>query len=311
VTKKLAAFRELVRSLREKNASGIGLVALGEAVLADTGYADMLESEDTPESDARRENLRELVGSMEEFAEEAETPTLSAFLELVTLQSSGDERVDGDALTMMTVHAAKGLEFPAVMVTGLEEQMFPLRGGDLFEDPEEMEEERRLAYVAFTRAERRLVLSYAAVRRIHGQMRMGAPSRFLLEMPADDLHHVGTAPSAREMMEGRIGARSYGGGGYGGGGGYRRSSAPPPPRYGASSPPRVPRMEPSEDGQSYVDRSEGDFDGEGLTRGMKVRHAKFGVGRVMGVAEGIPPRVHVEFPGWGKKTITVDFLEPA
>ena len=125
-----------------------------------SGYADMLRHDDTPEADARFQNVQELVASMDEFEREHPEASLADFLENVTLQTSADEQTGGDRVTLMTVHAAKGLEFPVVMVTGLEEQVFPFKGIDPWEDPDELEEERRLAYVAFTRAEQRLVLSF-------------------------------------------------------------------------------------------------------------------------------------------------------
>jgi DNA helicase-2/ATP-dependent DNA helicase PcrA len=294
-TKKLEAFRGLIAELRRRVQEGLDVASLAAAVIEETGYDRMLQNDDTPEADARLENLAELVGSVSEFVEEAAEPTLSAFLELVTLQTSADESKDGDHLTLMTVHAAKGLEFPVVMVTGLEEQMFPMRGTEAFEDPEELEEERRLAYVAFTRAEERLILSYATVRRIFGQMKVGQPSRFILELPPDDVSAVGVAPNPRQVMQGRVGARTWGSAP-----GYPRNVPPPRP----SRPLRPPADEP------YVDRTESS-DIDELYVGMAVRHAKFGVGNVTGVTDGVPPRVRVAFPSWGEKTLVASFLEPA
>jgi DNA helicase-2/ATP-dependent DNA helicase PcrA len=293
--KKLGKFRVMIAELRRKVAEGLDVGSLAEAVIEETGYLEMLQGDDTPEADARMQNLAELVGSVNEYAQEAEDPSLSGFLELVTLQTSADESKEGDRLTLMTVHAAKGLEFPVVLVTGLEEQMFPMRGTEAFEDPEELEEERRLAYVAFTRAEERLILSYASVRRIYGQMKVGQPSRFILELPPDDVSAVGMGRSPQEMMRGRVGARTWGNGP-----GYRRSAPIPKP----DKP-----LRPSGD-EAYVDRSEGS-DFEELYIGMAVRHAKFGVGNVTGVTDGVPPRVRVAFPSWGEKTLVASYLEPA
>jgi len=317
--KKLSAFREMIRELRSRVDEGADLVTLVEGVIEESGYLKTLQNDDSAEADARMDNLKELVGSVGEFAEEASDPTLSTYLELVTLQTSADESKEGDRLTLMTVHAAKGLEFPVVMVTGLEEQMFPMRGSEAHEDPEELEEERRLAYVAFTRAEERLILSYATVRRIYGQMRVGGPSRFILELPPEDVSAVGGAPTARQTMEGRVGAQSWGQGGQGGQGGRRRGIRTGPPAggqggglswsgSGRSAPDPAPAPRPP--GESYVDASEGS-DIADLRLGMSVRHAKFGVGRVTGMTDGVPPRVAVDFPGWGQKKIVVSFLEPA
>jgi DNA helicase-2/ATP-dependent DNA helicase PcrA len=194
----------------------------------------------------------------------------------------------------MTVHAAKGLEFPVVMVTGLEEQVFPFKGIDPWEDPDELEEERRLAYVAFTRAEQRLILSFAAVRRIFGQQRVGIPSRFLTELPEGDHEWIGGGRSPSAASRGR----------------------PSTSRTGSEY---VDTSDFQDQGRAYdssserIDYSEGSdlSDLEGLRRGMQVRHPKFGVGEVKEVTPGTPPRVAVRFPGWGTRKIIASYLEPA
>jgi DNA helicase-2/ATP-dependent DNA helicase PcrA len=274
--KRLAGFHRLICELREVAVSGAPLGEIGAEVVNQSGYAEMLRHDDSVEADARFQNVQELVASMDEFQRENPESSLADFLENVTLQTSADEDSGGDRVTLMTVHAAKGLEFPIVMVTGLEEQVFPFKGIDPWEDPEELEEERRLAYVAFTRAEEKLILSFAAVRRIFGQQRVGIPSRFLTELPSEDIEWIGG----------------------------RTSSAPRP----------APRDERgNEPDESYVDYSEGSdlSDLEGLRRGMQVRHPKFGVGEVKEVAPGSPPRVSVRFPGWGTRKIIASYLEPA
>ncbi|MGB5191376.1 MAG: UvrD-helicase domain-containing protein [Polyangiales bacterium] len=274
--KRLASFHRLMAELRDVALSGAPLGEIGAEVVNQSGYAEMLRHDDSVEADARFQNVQELVASMDEFQREHPDASLADFLENVTLQTSADEQTDGDRVTLMTVHAAKGLEFPIVMVTGLEEQVFPFKGIDPWEDPEELEEERRLAYVAFTRAEERLILSFAAVRRIFGQQRVGIPSRFLTELPSEDVEWIGG-----------------------------RTSSP-----SASAPREERRHEPDE---SYVDYSEGSdlSDLEGLRRGMQVRHPKFGVGEVKEVTPGSPPRVSVRFPGWGTRKIIASYLEPA
>jgi len=274
--KRLASFHRLMTELRDVAVSGAPLGEIGAEVVNQSGYAEMLRHDDSVEADARFQNVQELIASMDEFQREHPDASLADFLENVTLQTSADEQTDGDRVTLMTVHAAKGLEFPIVMVTGLEEQVFPFKGIDPWEDPEELEEERRLAYVAFTRAEERLILSFAAVRRIFGQQRVGIPSRFLTELPSEDVEWIGgrtSSPSAPALREER-------------------------------------RYEPDE---SYVDYSEGSdlSDLEGLRRGMQVRHPKFGVGEVKEVTPGSPPRVSVRFPGWGTRKIIASYLEPA
>jgi len=289
--KRLARFHGLMNALRGVLASGAPLGELGAEVVNQSGYADMLRDDESVEADARFQNVQELVASMDEFQREHPEGMLADFLENVTLQTSADEQVGGDRLTLMTVHAAKGLEFPVVMVTGLEEQVFPFKGIDPWEDPDELEEERRLAYVAFTRAEQRLVLSFAAVRRIFGQQRVGIPSRFLTELPDDDVEWIGGARSRRAASH--RSARS--GSEYVDTAGFDSS---------ASS---------HDDTRERIDYSEGSdlSDLEGLRRGMQVRHPKFGVGEVKEVTPGTPPRVAVRFPGWGTRKIIATYLEPA
>ena len=292
--KRLAGFHGLMNRLRDVVASGAPLGELGAEVVNQSGYADMLRDDDSVEADARFQNVQELIASLDEFQREHPDGTLADFLENVTLQTSADEQVGGDRLTLMTVHAAKGLEFPVVMVTGLEEQVFPFKGIDPWEDPDELEEERRLAYVAFTRAEQRLVLSFAAVRRIFGQQRVGIPSRFLTELPEGDYEWIGggRAPSAGSM--GRSG-RARSGSEYVDTSDFQDHG----PSYDSSS--------------ERIDYSEGSdlSDLEGLRRGMQVRHPKFGVGEVKEVTPGTPPRVAVRFPGWGTRKIIASYLEPA
>ena len=280
---------------------GAGPSDLAQNVLSDTGYIETLKTEDSAEADARLENLKEVIGSMIEFERDAESPTLEAFLELVTLQTDVDRMDDDDMITLMTVHAAKGLEFPIVIVGGLEEEMFPGRGSGVDDDPEELEEERRLAYVAFTRAEQSLMLTHAQVRRIYGELKFRQPSRFLDEMPQADLNLISRrpAPSRQQRSVGGYSADPYSGTAARG-------------RRGAASPGGAPRSM-TMPGDSYVDTSEASDPGEGveLTEGCHVRHKKFGVGRVEAIGGGVPPRVTVHFAGWGSKQIIARFLEPA
>ena len=145
---------------------------------ADRGY----EAERTIEARGRIENLQELVGVAREFRAEREEPTLSAFLQEVSLVSDQDTLAgDGSLVTLMTIHNAKGLEFRAVLLIGMEEGIFPHARS--IED-NEVEEERRLAYVGMTRAMERLVLTHASARSLFGRREFNLPSRFLDELPA-------------------------------------------------------------------------------------------------------------------------------
>ncbi len=180
----LEEFAALIAALRELK-PGLPLPALIDELLTRSGYREALRGERTAEAEGRLENLEELVAAAEEFHHSPETATLEEFLDTVALLSDVDEwNADRGAVTLMTLHSAKGLEFPAVFITGMEEGVFPhVRS---MEDSEELEEERRLCYVGLTRAKQQLYLSYALHRRLHGYG-LGEPSRFLLEIPPDQL----------------------------------------------------------------------------------------------------------------------------
>jgi DNA helicase-2/ATP-dependent DNA helicase PcrA len=226
----------------------------------------------------------------------------------------------------MTVHAAKGLEFPVVWVAGLEERLFPLsRGNGLSQ--EDLEEERRLAYVAFTRAEQRLFLSYARIRRLHGDTLVGLPSPFLDELPAEHVTRLSRVDArAREQSAPDRFAGAASGPRYEYDESYRparqvsypdaRSRAPSSRPGGARTAaflgvsPAAPRQARAP-GESYVDRSDADHAESGaLAEGMHVRHAKFGEGQVLKLELGRPIRATVRFPGWGVKQIAASYLQP-
>jgi DNA helicase-2/ATP-dependent DNA helicase PcrA len=189
-----------------------------DLVLAAAGYREALKHERSPEAEARLENLEELVAAAEDYTLAEADPTLEGFLDGIALMSDVDAWQDGQSrITLMTLHSAKGLEFPVVFMTGLEEGVFPHARS--MSDPEEIEEERRLCYVGVTRAKERLYLSWALHRRIHGYG-VGEPSRFLREMPEGDLaslnqraepppEMVGEAPAAPdgEELPLRVGAK--------------------------------------------------------------------------------------------------------
>jgi DNA helicase II / ATP-dependent DNA helicase PcrA len=159
-----------------------------------TGYRDALKAERTPEAETRLENLEELIAAAEDYGNVADEPSLEGFLDSVALVSDVDELGDEAArVTLMTLHSAKGLEFPVVFLTGLEDGVFPHSRS--LDDPEEIEEERRLCYVGLTRARDRLYLSWALHRRVHGYG-VGEPSRFLKEMPEDELTSLNATRAA-------------------------------------------------------------------------------------------------------------------
>jgi len=188
----LEEFAHLIARLAERRGS-LTVPALIDEVCAASGYRDALKAERTAEAEARLENLEELVAASEEFiadqqAQGIQPVTLEAFLDSVALVADTDELdAESGGVTLMTLHSAKGLEFPVVFLTGLEEGVFPHSRSML--EPEELEEERRLCYVGITRARERLMLSYALHRRIQGYG-VAEPSRFLLEIPEEQLHLI-------------------------------------------------------------------------------------------------------------------------
>jgi len=191
--KGIRAFIELTDRLRGELAEGPAHV-LAE-VLEASGYLSELRAEDTIEAQGRLENLDELVGAAEEF------PDVNDFLEKVSLVADTDEIAGDDRLHLMTLHAAKGLEFPVVFIIGMEEGVFP--HSRALADPTELEEERRLAYVGITRAEESLYLSHAWSRNLYGSSQYNPPSRFLEEIPADLLDRKGNVDTGADEGRGR------------------------------------------------------------------------------------------------------------
>jgi len=180
----LEEFAALIRGLAARRAE-MTPPAFIDQMLDVSGYRAALREERSPEAEARLENLEELIHAAEDYMRVDPSPTLEGFLDGVALVADIDElRDEGSRVTLMTLHSAKGLEFPAVFLTGLEEGVFPHARS--MNDEEEIEEERRLCYVGLTRARERLYLSYALHRRIHGYG-VGEPSRFLREMGEDQL----------------------------------------------------------------------------------------------------------------------------
>ncbi|MCK5799302.1 MAG: exodeoxyribonuclease V subunit gamma [Deltaproteobacteria bacterium] len=179
--KKINAFCELLDELKGA-AESLGPADLAERVLERSSYLERLAANDSVESESRTENLMELISSLHDYEERTETPALHDFLEQVALASETDN-VDpqGGIITLMTVHSAKGLEFPVVFLIGLEQGIFP--HGRSLDDLDRMEEERRLAYVAITRARKRLYLTHAVTRYVFGQRQNNRPSVFLNDIP--------------------------------------------------------------------------------------------------------------------------------
>jgi len=309
-------FRDLLQRLMA-DARDMRPGELCEEVLTRTGYAKMLEDDDSAEAETRLQNLRELVGSIlayeEEAAAEGAEGTLSGYLERVTLASDVDALEETPRVAMMTVHAAKGLEFEAVFLTGMEEDLFPFRSIDP-KRGEDLEEERRLAYVAVTRARKRLWISYASRRAIFGQTRYGVASRFIGDLPKPSVRHAATAavathgigrpdPSMGAVMARARGAWSH----------PQDHAAASMGRPQGARPQPVPMGPVRAPGERYVERDEHSHaPGEGgFHAGARVQHKVFGVGVVQSVDPGADPLVTVKFSGYGPKRIKASYLQPA
>ena len=221
-------FDDILEGLRTQLREGAGVAELLDAALDTSGYLAELRASDDPQDASRVENLAELHAVAEDFQQENPTGTLAEFLERVSLVADSDQIPDDDGgqgqVTLMTVHTAKGLEFPVVFVTGFEDGTFPHSRS--LADEAELAEERRLAYVALTRARERLYLTRAAVRSAWGASNVMVASRFLDDIPPELMRWEREASSMDSLRAGYggFGGGGYGGGGYGGGGyggGYR------------------------------------------------------------------------------------------
>ena len=179
---KFMAFTVMIEELAQLLDTDISLPDFYEEVMHRTGYVDMLEAKPTEENKTRLENIQELKSSINSYVQNTELPTLSGFLEEIALYTDLEQYQEGDdAVVMMTMHSAKGLEFPNVFLVGFEDGLFP--GLRAIGNQEEMEEERRLCYVAITRAKENLYITHAAQRMLYGRTNAALPSRFLREIP--------------------------------------------------------------------------------------------------------------------------------
>jgi DNA helicase-2/ATP-dependent DNA helicase PcrA len=284
--KKLEAFIDLIERLRRQSET-LSPHELASLVVDETGYRQALYDADTAQADARLENVAELIGSITEYEVLAhhtgETPTLSGYLERVSLVSAIDAAKDLPTVSLMTVHSAKGLEFTAVFLTGMEEEVFPYRGMES-DEIEDLDEERRLAYVAITRARQRLFISHASIRTLFGRTRYQTPSRFLANLPPNVIVREGTGWAPPASYPTRIPARAH-------------------------REPRTNTGVPLSPGQRVVDRSMLDDAAAEIRPGSTVRHKQFGEGVVQSVEWSGAPTVVARFPEYGVKRIRAQFLD--
>ncbi|MCL2760159.1 MAG: UvrD-helicase domain-containing protein [Desulfuromonadales bacterium] len=287
---KVAAFVQMINALK-KLSEELPLAEFTSELLEETGYSRKLREERTEEAADRLANLDELLVAMEEFDKSGEENSLSAFLEQVALVSDlerGNEK--RESATLMTLHAAKGLEFPLVFIVGMEEKLFPhVRA---LEDRDQMEEERRLCYVGMTRAKEKLFITNARRRRIFGQDQYNLPSRFISDIPDDKINVEDVQLENRFSSSLTVGKTAYNG---------NKAS------YGHNLASVFVDSEIS----SLADSNEVEIipeDTGDICLGMKVRHAKFGLGTVRRIeGYGDSQKVIVWFSSVGPKKLLVRF----
>jgi DNA helicase II / ATP-dependent DNA helicase PcrA len=285
----LRIFRDLVAGLSSEGGGKSVSTILG-LVLDRSGYLHGLREDKSEESESRIENLMELVSAAREFEAREEDPTLNGFVDRLSLLSEADEAAGSQEarVWLMSMHAAKGLEFPIVVVAGMEEGLFPHARSA--EDEEEVEEERRLCYVCLTRARERLILTSAARRRTFGDYQSTEPSRFLGEIPEELMDRLEPAAAPRWQHPG-----------------YELRN-PYARRYGSRP---AGREEPA---KTFAYEHEDQSATHGVKTGMRVRHKQFGVGTVLGVEDqGDDLKITVRFPAVGTKKLLARYagLEPA
>ncbi len=272
----------------------IGHVELAEIVLEELGYTDMLTNDKSAEAPGRLDNLKELVRSMEQFE------SLAAFLEHVSLVMELEQNGTEDRLSLMTLHAAKGLEFDTVFLPGWEEGLFPSQRTMDENGLAGLEEERRLAYVGLTRAKKRVRVSFAANRRIHGNWQSALPSRFITELPEQHVDAVVDEGFYGGYVGFRDNAASAGFASAYESPGWRRAQAN---RAASAERTRPPLIE----AQAHVVQTT-DPHSAAYVRGDRVFHQKFGYGRVS-VVEG--NKLTVDFDKAGAKRVIDNFVTRA
>ncbi len=276
---KILPFTVLIQSLRSK-LEYCSLTELMEDILEETGYVKELEAEDTDEAKARIENINELISKIKVYEESGENPTLSGFLEEVALVADIDNLdEDSNHVVLMTLHSAKGLEFPHVYMAGMEDGLFPSYMSITADDPTaELEEERRLCYVGITRAKETLMLSAARMRMLRGENQYNNVSRFVKEIPQEYLDKPRREEKQVELPKETA---------------YVQAKS----NFKAKAfEPKVFEVKKA----SHLDYAEGD----------RVRHIKFGEGTVLEIEEGKKDyEVKVDFDTAGVKRMFASFAK--
>ncbi len=279
----LTAFREIMTRLIEKvRTPEEPLSEIVKAAILDSGYERALKEEDNEEAAARLQNLEELVNAAAEAEEKGED--IRDFIDHAALVADTDDYTGAAQVTLLTMHSAKGLEFSVVFIAGLEDGMFPHSRSEGDED--ELEEERRLYYVAITRAKNNLYLSHAKKRRVFGEERLSDPSMFLNEVPPELIDNL--SPGTSWL-------------------GYRDLS-----RNRERKPFAGRTYNKVEDLNDFFKKKSGKAQGSdsGLKAGTRVRHAKYGQGLVVKVeGEGDQTKLTISFPGYGMKKMIEKYAE--
>jgi DNA helicase-2/ATP-dependent DNA helicase PcrA len=261
-----------------------GHVVTLQVMLDESGYTEMWRQDKSAEAPGRLENLKEFVRALADFE------TLAGFLDHVSLVMENEQSAEGERASLMTLHAAKGLEFDTVFLPGWEEGLFPSQRTMDESGAKGLEEERRLAYVGLTRARRRAIVSHAANRRLYANWQSSVPSRFLDELPEEHVKRTGSAAMERER---RLTAPSgFGGGGFGG------------PAFAGAFPitARRPRVTEAWEQPARPARA------ERFEVGARVFHQKFGMGTVTRTEDD---KLDIAFDQAGDKRVLDRFVERA
>jgi DNA helicase-2/ATP-dependent DNA helicase PcrA len=332
-TSALEGFTRIIKGLRDRVSAGQPLSELVRAGTLDTGYVRSLEEEKTTEAEGRLLNIEELVTAAVEAEEHGES--LQDFIDHAALVADTDQYKADARVTLMTMHSAKGLEFPIVFIVGLEEGLFPHSRASASED--DLEEERRLCYVAITRAQKDLYITHAMQRRIFGEEDVTEPSRFLNELPLELMQNLSQGPSwlgFAERPETRLNRQAvaamrndapravkktsnYSGKTYNsvdgvreffksrtGSGGGPRGSAPEQSSAGAEGQ----RSGGDKGSRTRAGGSAASDSQQHFRIGARVKHAKYGTGVVLrSEGAGEDAKLTVSFPGYGQKKFIAKF----
>ena len=320
--KKIGTFTELMEQLKA-DLQEMSLKDLVEEVLAQTGYVAELAAENTDEANGRIENIDELISKIAEYENTTDNPSLSEFLEEVALVSEIDNLDENSSyVVLMTVHSAKGLEFPNVFLCGMEDGLFPGYMSIMADDEDELEEERRLCYVAITRAMKHLTISYAKRRMLRGETQYNIVSRFVKEIPPMIVNSKNVTDRVAAGYEKKPSFAGFGGyegslnrGGleymgdsenYGGSRSYAASQRQSAYKTMAKKPAYGnPSKTPGFGKQFVVTKAEIDY-----KTGDRVKHIKFGEGTVLEIEDGARDyQVTVQFDKVGRKVMMASFAK--